>query len=106
VTYQPPPAPCCLLGQVYFDAYDRARRGVATGTHAGPLVVSQLVEVVDHLVTMHGAEGPEAVDGCAGCARFAGDPSPGTTLTDWLTEARAHRVAHTIVDGGPLQLAA
>lgn len=104
--FRPPPDACCILGQVYFDAYARAARAVGRdpfNEQAAGLTVSQLVEVVDHLVTSHDAGGRTS-DQCAGCVRFAGEPQPGMTQHVWDVERRAHEVAHTVIDGGGLVL--
>ncbi|MFI7278459.1 hypothetical protein [Streptomyces sp. NPDC049879] len=116
--YKPPPPACCVLGQVYFDAYGRTLRSAQAGRLGDPglAVTSALIEVVDHLVTMHDATGP-TLDWCAGCRKFAGPPGPDLTrarpgvdpptmsVSDWAKERRAHEVAHTVVMGGPLQIA-
>lgn len=112
-TWEPPPV-CCVLGTVYFAAFARAVRSLHTGVlperQAAPLIASQLVEVVDHLVTMHDAAG-DPVDGCEWCATFDGPPGPDVvrarpglpppimSASDWAKEGRAHRVGHTFLDG-------
>lgn len=103
----PPPEACCLMGQVYFEAYARAVRNLTNpDVRMRPdpaLVVSQLAEVVDHLVTMHDAQGRQS-DQCAGCLRYAGNPPPDISVHDWQVDTRAHQVAHTLIDGGGLLL--
>lgn len=113
----PPPSPCCILGLPAFDAYARALRRQLTGGGSLEETAHRLRDVVEHLIDMHRATGPE-LPACAGCVRFRGEPAPDYTLVhlpadiprppmsprDWEYERRAHHVCHTVAGGGPLEL--